>query len=262
MVTGFLGVDPHGFVTTLGRNGSDYTAALVGYAVDAEEIQLWKDVGGVCTADPRLVPAARPIAAMSFDEACELTAFGSRVVHPAAMLPALKKRIPLRVRSTLSPDAPGTTIEVSCPRAPLRAIAHRTGVALVTVQSSRWLDQHELLARLFADLAALQCDTGPVAVAAGGVTFPVEQQRLRDVLPRVVRHGEVTEERDCALVAVVGEPAALAGPCIAAAASVLAAAGIALRCAAHGAGGSSFAFGVRTAELARTVALLHERLFE
>jgi aspartate kinase len=247
-------------VTTLGRNGSDYTAALVGYAVDASEIQLWKDVDGVRTADPRLVPAARPIAAMSYDEACELSAFGSRVVHPAAMVPARRKRIPLRVCSTLAPDAPGTTIDVACPRAPVRAIAHRAGVALVTVQS-RSIDQHELLARVFADLGALQCDTGPVAVAAGGVTFAVEQQRLRELFPRLVRHGDVAEERDRALVALIGAPAMLAGGGVAAIASALAEAGVAMQCAAHGAGGSTFAFAVPGADLARAVALLHARFF-
>jgi aspartate kinase len=260
--TGFLGVDKHGFVTTLGRNGSDYTAALVGYAVDAAEIQLWKDVDGVHTADPRLVPAATPIRAMSFDEACELTAFGSKIVHPAAMLPALKKRIPLRVRHTHAPRAPGTSIELGCARAPVRAIAHRGGVALVTVQSSRWTDQHEFLARLFADLAALQCDTGPVAIAAGGATFPVDEPRLRELLPRLVRHGEVTEERGGALVALVGDPSMLGAHGIARATTALAEAGVALRCAGQGAHGRTFAFVVAAADLARTVALLHARFFE
>lgn len=259
--TGFLGADQHGHITTLGRNGSDYTAALVGYAVDAEEIQLWKDVDGVRTADPRLVPSALPIRAMSFDEACELTAFGSKVVHPAAMLPALRKRIPLRVRSTLAPDAPGTSIELACQRAPVRAIAHRGAVTLVTVQSSRWIDQHEFLARLFADLAALQCDVGPVAIAAGGATFPVDVARVRDLLPRLARHGDVAEERDQAIVALIGDPSVLGRSGISSVASSLAGAGIVLRCAGQGAGGSTFAFVVAQHDLARTVKLLHEQFF-
>ena len=259
--TGFLGVDKHGHITTLGRNGSDYSAALVGYAVDAEEIQLWKDVDGVRTADPRLVPGALPVRAMSFDEACELTAFGSKIVHPAAMLPALKKRIPLRVRSTLAPEAAGTTIELGCDRAAVRAIAHRGGVTLVTVQSSRWIDQHEFLARLFADLAGLQCDVGPVAIAAGGATFPVDAARVRDVLPRLVRHGDVTEQHDCAVVALIGQPAILGSGAIASVAAALAEARIVLRCAGQGAGGSTFAFVVGRDDLPRTVQLLHAQFF-
>jgi aspartate kinase len=259
--TGFLGVDAHGFITTLGRNGSDYTAALVGYAIGASEIQLWKDVDGVRTADPRLVPDARPIAAMSFDEACELTAFGSRVVHPGAMLPALRRKIPLRVRSTLAPESPGTRIDVACARAPVRAIAHRTGIALLTVQSSRWIEQHELLARLFADLAALQCDTGPVAIAAGGVTLAVDQQRVRELSPRLVRHGDLTEQRDCAVVALVGHPEALGAAGIAGAMAALAEAGVTVASSGHGAHGSTFAFVVPAVDVARTVALLHARFF-
>lgn len=259
--TGFLGVDKHGHITTLGRNGSDYTAALVGYAVDAEEIQLWKDVDGVRTADPRLVPSARPIAAMHFDEACELTAFGSRIVHPAAMLPAMRKGIPLRVRNTLAPESSGTAIDLACPRAPVRAIAHRDGIALVTVQSSRWIDQHELLVRIFADLAALQCDTGPVAIAAGGVTLAVEQRRLQELLPRLVRHGDVAEERDGAVVALVGEPGFLRDQGIARAVAALAGDSIPLRCAASGAGGSTFAFVVAAADCRRAVVRLHDLFF-
>lgn len=259
--TGFLGVDPHGHVTTLGRNGSDYSAALVGYAIDAEEIQLWKDVDGVRTADPRLVSSARPIMAMHFDEACELTAFGSKIVHPAAMLPAMRKGIPLRVRSTLVPASPGTAIDLACPRASVRAIAHREGIALVTVQSSRWIDQHELLARVFGDLAASQCDTGPVAIAAGGVTLAVEQGRLRDLLPRLVRHGDVVDESDGAVVALVGDPSFLRGDGIAAAVGALAAAGIPVRCASSGARGSTFAFVVAAADCRRAVTRLHDLFF-
>jgi len=215
----------------------------------------------VRTADPRLVPEAQPITAMHFDEACELTAFGSKVVHPAAMLPALRKRIPLRVRSTLAPESAGTAIDVACPRAPVRAIAHRAPIALVTVQSSRWIDQHELLARVFADLAALQCDTGPVAIAAGGVTLAVEQHRLRELLPRLVRHGDVIEERDGASIALIGDPAVLRGEGVAAAVAVLTAAGIPLRCASHGANGSTFAFVVPANDCQRAVAMLHARFF-
>jgi aspartate kinase len=259
--TGFLGVDRHGEITTLGRNGSDYTAALVGYAVDAEEVQIWKDVDGVRTADPRLVPGALPIRAMSFDEACELTAFGSKVLHPAAMLPALEKRIPLRVRSTLAPEAPGTAIELGCARAPVRAIAHRSGVALLTVQSSRRMEQAEFLARLFADLAALQCDVGPIAVAAGGASFPIDETRRRAVVSRLARLGEVTEQPDCAVVAVIGSPAVLGECGVAELTAALAAGGIALRCGSQGAGGSTFAFVVPNADLARAVQLLHARFF-
>ncbi len=260
VVTGFLGADAHGNITTLGRNGSDFTAALVGYAVGAAEIQIWKDVDGVRTADPRLVPGALPISAMSFDEACELTNFGSKVLHPAAMLPAMRKFIPLRVRSTLAPAAPGTSIERNAVRAPVRAIAHRTGVTLLTVQSSRFVAQHTFLAGVFADLAQLQCDVGPVAIADGAITFAVDDAQVGSVVARV-HHGDIAAEPDRAVVALIGEPAMLGRSGIAELTAVLAEAGIALQCAGQGARGSSFAFVIPKADLARAVALLHARFF-
>ena len=154
VVTGFLGADQDGNITTLGRNGSDYSAALIGVAIAATEIQIWKDVDGVHTADPRLVPDARPIPTMGFEDIAHLASFGSKVLHPAAMGPAMQHGIRIRVRNTLSPEAPGTTIEATVDDAlpAVRAIAHRTSVALVSVlvrqQHVRFLSRrqrHELV---------------------------------------------------------------------------------------------------------------------
>ena len=110
ILTGFLGRDADGNITTLGRNGSDYSAALFGNALDAEEIQIWTDVDGVMTADPRLVEGAQPIPIMSFGEASELAYYGGKVLHPATILPAMEKSIPVRVLNTHSADKPGTVI--------------------------------------------------------------------------------------------------------------------------------------------------------
>lgn len=262
VVTGFLGGDDQGNITTLGRNGSDYSAALFGVALAAEEIQIWKDVDGVRTADPRVVPGALPIRAMSFAEACELTSFGSKVLHPAAMLPAMQQGIPLRVRSTLEPEAPGTTIESAVAvRPPVRAIAHRTGVATVTVASSSFAGQHGFLAKVFAELAELQCDVGPVAVAEAAVTFAVDGALADTVTARLARLGDVQVVRDGAVVGVVGDPAALAASGIAEVAATLAKAGIPLRCASQGARGGTFAFVVPAVDLDRTVVQLHARFF-
>lgn len=262
VVTGFLGGDEHGNVTTLGRNGSDYSAALFGVAVAAEEIQIWKDVDGVRTADPRVVPGALPIRSMSFVEACELTSFGSKVLHPAAMLRPMQKGIPLRVRSTLEPEAPGTAIEASTAvRPPVRAIAHRAGVAMLTLTSSRFAGQPGFLARVFAELAELQCDVGPVAVAEAAVAFAVDAALVEAVAQRLQGLGDVQIGRDCAVVGVVGDPAALQRRGVADVSTTLADAGIALRCAGQGAHGSTFAFVVAAADLTRAVTLLHARFF-
>ena len=263
VVTGFIAADERGNVTTLGRNGSDYSAALFGVAVDAAEIQIWKDVDGVRTADPRLVPTALPIRSMSFTEVCELASFGSKVLHPAAMVPAMQRGIPLRVRSTLEPEAPGTAIErdLAGPRPRVRAIAHRAAVALVAVTSQRMQPQHAFLAKVFGELAELQCDVGPVAVAEAAVTFAVDPGSADAVERALSGLGDVAIERGQAVVGVVGDPQALAAGGAAEVLTTLAAAGIAVRCAGQGALDSTFACVVAAGELARTVALLHARFF-
>jgi aspartate kinase len=263
VVTGFIAADAAGEITTLGRNGSDYSAALFGVAVGASEIQIWKDVDGVRTADPRLVPNALPIRSMSFAEACELASFGSKVLHPAAMVPAMQAGIPLRVRSTLEPDAPGTAIErdVDGPRPLVRAIAHRATAALVGVTSHRLLPPHAFLAKVFGELAELQCDVGPVAVAEAAVTFACEPGAVDGVLARLASLGDVVCDPAVAVVGVIGDPAALASGGAADVLATLAEARIGVRCAGQGALASTVAFVVAAADLARTVALLHRRFF-
>lgn len=263
VVTGFLAADAHGNVTTLGRNGSDWSAALFGVAVAAEEIQIWKDVDGVRTADPRLVPAALPIRSISFAEVCELASFGSRVLHPAAMVPAMQHGIPLRVRSTLDPGAPGTTIETRprSPGPPIRAIAHRAAVSLVTVTSQRLVPQHSFLARVFGELDQVGGDVSAIAVAEAAVTLGVEPALADAVASHLEPHGDVRVESGQALVGVVGDPAALQAGRAADVLVTLAAAGIAVRCAGQGALGSTMACVVPAADLPRAVALLHARFF-
>jgi aspartate kinase len=263
VVTGFLGADEAGNITTLGRNGSDYSAALFGAAVDAAEIQIWKDVDGVRTADPRLVPTALPIRSMSFAEVCELASFGSKVLHPAAMVPAMQRGIPLAVRSTREPDAPGTLIEhvPAQGRPPVRAIAHRAAVVLVAVTSARLVPQHTFLARVFAELAELQCDVGPVAVAEAAVTFAVEPAAAAAVAERLSTFADVQLEAGQAVVGVVGDPAAFETGGAAMVLATLQQAGIPVRCAGQGALDSTVAFVVAADDLARTVTVLHARCF-
>lgn len=263
VLTGFIAADEQGNITTLGRNGSDYSAALFGVALGVEEIQIWKDVDGVRTADPRLVPTALPIRSMSFSEVCELASFGSKVLHPAAMVPAMQNGIPLRVRSTLEPEAPGTVIESAAPssRPPVRAIAHRAAVALLTTTSQRLVPQHAFLAKVFAELAEMQCDVGPVAVAESAVTFAIEPAAAEAVAARLSTFAEVSIERNQAVVGVVGDPRAIAAGVAADALATLAAHRIAVRCAGQGALASTFAFVVAAASLRESVSLLHARFF-
>ena len=127
---GYIAATPGGRTTTLGRGGSDYTAALVGAALAAREIQIWTDVSGVLTADPRVVPGARPIPRLSYAEAAELAYFGAKVLHPKTIEPATARRIPVRICNSLAPDDPGTVVAAEPAVWPgaVKAIAHKTEV--------------------------------------------------------------------------------------------------------------------------------------
>ena len=111
VVTGFIGQDPNGKITTLGRGGSDLTATAIGAALALDEIQVWKDVDGILTSDPRLVTNAIPVERVSYEEAAELAYFGAQVLHPIAMQPAMKYDVPVRVKNSYNPTARGTVIE-------------------------------------------------------------------------------------------------------------------------------------------------------
>jgi aspartate kinase len=263
VLTGFLGADAEGNVTTLGRNGSDYSAALIGVAIAAEEIQIWKDVDGVHTADPRLVEDAQPIRRMSFADVADLASFGSKVLHAAAMVPAMRHGIPLRVRNTLSPDAQGTMIEAEFPseRPTVRAIAHRSDVALVTVRSRRLLPKHSFLARVFEKLDAISCDVGPVAVGEAAVTVAIDSDEADRAGQALSEEGEVQIAPEQAVIGVIGDIQLLENGGVAGVLAEMAKSGIAVRCAGLGAIGSTVAFAVDASHLTEAVQVLHSRFF-
>ncbi|MFK7738982.1 MAG: aspartate kinase [Planctomycetota bacterium] len=261
VVTGFIAADEQGNITTLGRNGSDYSAALFGVAISAEEIQVWKDVDGVHTADPRLVPDARPIERMSFAEVADLASFGSKVLHPAAMVPAMQAGIPIYVRNTLRPEAAGTRIDAEPDGAPpiVRAVAHRGGVAVVTVRSHRLLPQHDFLARVFGQLAEAQCDVGPVAVGEASIAFAVEQVQVERAQQVLKRLGSVEATLDQALVGVLGMRERLEGGLLADVLRHLGDAEILVRCAGLGPVGTTAAIVVANERAGEAVRLLHAK---
>ena len=140
VVTGFIGKTPDGEITTVGRNGSDLTASLLGAAASADEVQIWSDTDGVLSGDPSVVPGARNIPNMRFDEAAELAYFGSRVLHPSTLLPAVSANIPVRVLNTNRPEHPGTVISAEPPtKSETRAtsIAYKEGQSVLTISSTR-----------------------------------------------------------------------------------------------------------------------------
>jgi len=208
VVTGFIAKDALGNVTTLGRSGSDLTATLLAAAARAEEVEIWTDVDGVMTADPRVVDAARSIPALSIAEASELAYYGARVIHPATMLPAVENRIPVRVRNTSRPELEGTLILAEAPQAPgaVKSIAYKRGIILVTVASTRMLLQSGFMAKIFEVFARHDLSVDLVATSEVTVSVTVDTEgSLDEVVADLSEFSEVTVERDLAQVCVVGE---------------------------------------------------------
>ena len=155
VVTGFIAKDEKGTITTLGRGGSDLSASLIGAAIDADEIWFWKETSGIMTTDPKIVPEAKTIPIISYREAMELSYFGAKVLHPRAIEPAIRKGIPVRVKCTFDPDAPGTQIvHEDVPKADvIKAVTLHKGVALLNISGAGMIGTLGVAARAFTALA-------------------------------------------------------------------------------------------------------------
>lgn len=205
---GFIGSAPDGTTTTLGRGGSDWSAALLCAALGGDELQIWTDVEGVLTADPRIVKEARPIAHLSPEEAAELAAFGAHVLHPSTIQPVVDKGIPVTVRHTMRPDGAFTRIDSeSIENAPgIAALASRGPITVLTMTSRRMLDASGYLARLFEVFGELNIPVDLVTTAEVSVACTVEAdapiKRLIAALDGLA-HVEITT--GCAIVAAIGD---------------------------------------------------------
>jgi len=204
---GYIGATEDGLTTTLGRGGSDYSAALFGAALGAQEVQIWTDVEGVLTCDPRIVPEALPISDLSFSEAAELAAFGAKVLHPATIQPAVEAGIPVTVRHTQKPQGRFTTIsaEVRTGR-PITALASRGPVTVLTVSSTRMLAQSGFLARLFEVFGRRGVSVDLVATAEVSVSLTVEAEvPLKPLLQDLEAFATVQVHEGRSIIAAVGE---------------------------------------------------------
>jgi len=178
VVTGYISKDMQDEITTLGRDGSDLTATVIGAAVCASEVQIWKDVSGILTTDPRLVPAARPIGEITFEEAAELSTFGAKVVHPAAVTPAMNAvpPIPISVRNSMSPEDPGTRLvpKTEQRKGPVVALSSKTGITVIVIRSLRMLYQHGFLARVFKVFDEFEASIDVIATSEVTVSLTLD----------------------------------------------------------------------------------------
>ncbi|MBL8122293.1 aspartate kinase [Candidatus Saccharibacteria bacterium] len=219
VVTGFMGATTKGIVTTLGRGGSDYSATILGYCLDAHEVWIWTDVTGVMTADPRIIPKARTIDHLSYDEAAELSYFGAKVLHPFTMLPAALKQTPIVIKNTLEPQAVGTHItELATPDShEVKAITSMKQLSLITVQGKGMTGVPGFAARVFGALAVAkvsvlfisqassQYNISLVVKRADGkhATDALHEEFRRDLSRHSIEMVKLRE--NLAIIAVVGE---------------------------------------------------------
>ena len=202
---GFIGATPRGVTTTLGRGGSDYSAALVGAALQADAIEIWTDVDGMLTADPRVVEGAHLLDRVGFDEASELASFGAKVLHPMTIYPAVRLGIPVFVLNSRRPEGKGTLITFEAPKRPVTAIAGKSGVTLIRLRTPRMLLTEGFLRTTFDVFHRHRTSVDVVATSEVSVSLTIDDpSRLDALLPDLRELGDVSIEQNRGIVAIVG----------------------------------------------------------
>jgi aspartate kinase len=205
---GFIGASENGVTTTLGRGGSDYSAAIIGSVLDAEEIQIWTDVDGILTGDPTVVREARKLKVMSFREASELAYFGARVLHPSTILPAVKKRIPVRVLNSRRPSATGTLItsEAAKSASVVKSIAFKKGITVINILSTRMLMAYGFLESIFAVFRKWTTAVDLVSTSEVCVSVTIDSTTyLDDIVDDLKKFSDVTLLPKKAIICIVGD---------------------------------------------------------
>ena len=262
VVGGFVGATKDGNTTTLGRGGSDYTAALLGAALKLTEIQIWTDVTGVLTADPRVVPEAQTVERLSYSEAAELAYFGAKVLHPKTIQPAIEDGIPVRICNSRAPNDGSTLVGPQTETSPLtiKAIAHKTGVTIVQITSARMLGAYGFLRALFEVFDRHRTVVDVVTTSEVSVSLSLDDDTT---LPAVVKEleqlGTVRVEKGRAIICVVGE--GLRGTPGIAARVFSTISDINVTLISQGASSVNFTFAIEEARVVEAVKRLHDAFF-
>ena len=258
---GFVGATASGVTTTLGRGGSDFSASLVGAAMDAEAIEIWTDVDGMLTADPRVVPGARLIDRIRFDEAAELAAFGAKVLHPSTIAPAVQRGIPVYVFNSRKPEGTGTLIAFEAPRLPVRAIAGKRETTLIKLRSARMLLAHGFLRRVFEVFERHRISVDVVTTSEVSISVTLDETaNLEGVVSELMEFGDVAVERHRGMIAVVGAGIADGGTALARAIAALG--DIPVHMASLSATGINFTLVIDDAQVVPAMQRLHATFFE
>ena len=259
---GFIASTVDGTTTTLGRGGSDYTAALIGAGLRAGEIQIWTDVTGVLTADPRVVPEAQTVERLSYAEASELAYFGAKVLHPKTIQPAIEGRIPVRICNSRAPAEAGTFVgpQTETSDRTIKAIAHKAGVTTVQITSARMLGAYGFLRALFEVFERHKTVVDVVATSEVSVSLSLDDATaLPVIVTELEQLGTVRVEKGCAIVCVVGE--GLRGTPGIAARVFSAISNINVTLISQGASSINFTFAIEEERVEEAVRRLHAEFF-
>lgn len=203
---GFICRDVDGNVDNLQRGGSDYTASLIGAAIDAEEIEIWTDIDGMHNNDPRFVENTSPVSELHSDEAAELAYFGAKILHPTCVLPAKYANIPVRLLNTMEPTAPGTLIFNALPNRAIKAVAAKDGITAIKIKSSRMLLAYGFLRKIFEIFEVYHTSIDMIVTSEVGVSVTIDNEhKLNDILEELRKLGTVTVDRDMVIICVVGD---------------------------------------------------------
>ena len=203
---GYICRNAYGEIDNLQRGGSDYTASLIGAAVNASEIQIWTDIDGMHDNDPRIVEKTSPVRQLHFEEAAELAYFGAKILHPTCVQPAKYANIPVRLLNTMEPSAPGTLISNETEKGKIKAVAAKDNITAIKIKSSRMLLTHGVLRNVFEIFESYQTAIDMVCTSEVGVSMSIDNTKhLNEIVDDLKKYGTVTVDQDMCIVCVVGD---------------------------------------------------------
>ena len=203
---GYICRNAYGEIDNLQRGGSDYTASLVGAAVNASEIQIWTDIDGMHDNDPRIVDNTAPVRQLQFEEAAELAYFGAKILHPTCIQPAKYANIPVRLLNTMEPEAPGTLISNESENGKIKAVAAKDNITAIKIKSSRMLLTHGFLRKVFEIFESYQTSIDMICTSEVGVSMSIDNTKhLHEIVDDLKKYGTVTVDHNMCIVCVVGD---------------------------------------------------------
>lgn len=259
---GFIASSSDGRTTILGRGGSDYSAALIGAALEVQNIEIWTDVDGILTSDPRIVKSATPVAVLNYNEAAELAYFGAKIIHPSTMVPAIQKGIPLTVRNTNNPKHRGTKISKQTKKNGVKAIAVKDNITVINIRSERMLNAYGFLSQIFAVFAAHKTAVDLIATSEISISLTIEDQsNLQEIVKELQTIAKIEIQEGQGIISIVAQGLWQDAQVVARVFNTLAD-GVPIRMVSLGGSDTNLSFVIDKRHISQAVRALHSVFFE